>query len=263
MRKQSFILFLGGLILCGASVSAFAPSKSSSLQKKHLVKVHSGLEAHGNSINDALVPTVIATASNSKGIIAQALGGVMAAGALLLYTPIISNLLKAKSGEGMSMQTWVFNLLGFTAAIMYPIKKKFPISTYIEGIALVIQSTIVLGLLAYYNDQIKEFCIGMSLYLPLAFFVSCPIIPMKYAPVFQVLATILSNYAQVPQILLSYKLKKSSWSLISAFLSTAGNVIRVYTTMVLTKDPFIFYGHILGASTNAILMAQILIYKRK
>jgi mannose-P-dolichol utilization defect 1 len=262
MKTQLFILLFIGLILCGASVSAFAPSKSSSLQK-NLVKTSSGLEAYVNSIKDAFAPAVVATASKSNGIIAQALGGVMAAGAVLLYAPIISNLLKAKSGEGMSIQTWVFNLLGFTAAIIYPIKMRFPISTYVEGIALVIQSTIVLGLLAHYNDQMKEFFVGMSLYLLLTFFVSGPIIPMKYTVVFQLLATILSNYAQVPQIMLSYKLKKSSWSLISAFLSTAGNLIRVFTTMVLTKDRSIFYGHILGASTNAILMAQILMYSKK
>jgi mannose-P-dolichol utilization defect protein 1 len=261
MKLSRFFVIATGILLCKTAAFVKSGSNHGLQNEQRSVK---GLDIYSTSIHSGLAePFIVATASNTKGLIARALGGVMAGGALLLYTPIISNLLRAKSGEGLSTQTWIFNLLGFTSAILYPMKRGFPVSTYIEGIALCFQSVTVLALLAHFNGQMKEFLAGMAAYTLATVFLSGPIVPDKYMYVFQILATIFGNYAQIPQILLSYKQKKSSWSFISAFLSTAGNLIRVYTTLILTKDPYILVGHILGASTNAILLAQIVLYSKK
>ena len=103
--------------------------------------------------------------------------------------------------------------------------------------------------------------IALTIYAASFYVLAGPLFPTKYIQWLQVGATISNNYAQLPQILLSFKMKKSSWSIISAGLSTIGNVIRVFTTATLTGDPLILYGHVLGATTNAILAAQILIYR--
>ena len=100
----------------------------------------------------------------------------------------------------------------------------------------------------------------MAVYAASFYVLAGPTFPMKYIQCLQLGATIINNYAQVPQIILSFKLKKSSWSIISAGLSTIGNAIRVFTTATLTRDPLILYGHILGTTTNALLAAQILMY---
>ena len=52
--------------------------------------------------------------SSLKTIFAQSLGGVMFAGAVFLYTPIILKLWREKNGDGMSLQTWICNTMGFT-----------------------------------------------------------------------------------------------------------------------------------------------------
>ena len=216
-----------------------------------------------NMINSELIASALPNKTNIKGVVAQSLGILMGGGAMVLYTPILIKLWKAKNGEGLSFQTWVFNLLGFTAAVLYPLKKGFPISTYIEGIALCLQSLLILGTLSLYKGAIWKFLIALFLYASSLVFLAGPVIPVKYVSLLQLAATISCNYAQIPQIVLSYKLKKSSWSIISATMSTVGNLIRVFTTITLTKDPLILYGHVVGAMTNAILLLQIILYSKK
>ena len=48
----------------------------------------------------------------------------------------------------------------FTAALLYPLKKGFPVSTYIETIALTFQSLLVLGTLSHFKGKLKEFFAG-------------------------------------------------------------------------------------------------------
>ena len=73
-------------------------------------------------VTSAAAATAAATTpstSSIKAIFAQSLGGVMFAGALLLYAPIILKLWREKNGDGMSFQTWIFNTMGFTGACFY------------------------------------------------------------------------------------------------------------------------------------------------
>ena len=83
--------------------------------------------ADGTGLRSMLLPPSLVTAtaaatatastpssSSLQAVFAQSLGGVMFAGAVLLYTPILLKLWREKNGEGMSFQTWVFNTMGFT-----------------------------------------------------------------------------------------------------------------------------------------------------
>ena len=56
----------------------------------------------------------------------------------------------------------------------------------------------------------------------------------------QVASTTVGVGALIPQILLNLRQGNSGeWSLVTASLSTAGNVIRVLTTLQLTQDPIL------------------------
>ena len=56
------------------------------------------------------------------------------------------------------------------------------------------------------------------------------------------------------------KEKKASWSPITSFMSMGGNLIRIFTTIQLTKDPLVLSGYMLGFTTNLILFSQVLYY---
>lgn len=203
-----------------------------------------------------------AASGGSKVLIAKTLGYVMGTGALSLYLPIITKLYREKNADGMSLQTWWLNLIGFTAAGSYPIKRGFPFSTYVDGVVLVLQSIVALGLTSFYRGRTREFIGGMAVYVAAVVALLYTPVPIELLGGFQIAATVLSNYAQIPQIMLTFKRKEASWSWITAGLSTVGNMVRVFTTMQLTKDPLILWGHTLGAISNGILLGQIIYYSK-
>ena len=95
-----------------------------------------------SSIDDDAIRSSTSSLSSSKGfkdIAAKIIGYIMGIGSMLLYSPIIITLLKTKNSDGFSISTWVFNVFGTMLAISYPVKRKFPISTYVELITVLLQ----------------------------------------------------------------------------------------------------------------------------
>lgn len=70
--------------------------------------------------------------------------------------------------------------------------------------------------------------------------------------------------ALVPQILMNLRNKSAGeWSVASAAMSTAGNAVKVFTTVQLAgSDPVLLAGFFFGLATNAILLSQIIYYQR-
>jgi PQ loop repeat len=93
----------------------------------------------------AATPVAAVAPSTVGTVVAKFLGYVIGAGSLAVYLPIVISLLNKKSADGFSVATWVFNLMGITLAVIYPLKKGFPMSTFVELVLLVIQSTGILG----------------------------------------------------------------------------------------------------------------------
>lgn len=116
------------------------------------------------------------------------------------------------------------------------------------------------GLICYYQGLWKEYAVGLLIYsLATAAIITVPI-SSKILSATQIAAILICNYANIPQILLTMKEKKASWSPITAFMSMGGNLIRIFTTMQLTKDPLVMSGYMLGFATNLILFSQVLFY---
>jgi uncharacterized protein with PQ loop repeat len=81
----------------------------------------------------------LSSSTGFKDIAAKIIGYIMGIGSMLLYSPIIITLLQTKNSDGFSISTWVFNVFGTMLAISYPVKRKFPISTYVELITVLLQ----------------------------------------------------------------------------------------------------------------------------
>ena len=112
----------------------------------------SALKSITTAVVAAAASPVAAVAPSTVGtVVAKFLGYVIGAGSLAVYLPIVFSLLKKKSADGFSVATWVFNLMGITLAVIYPLKKGFPMSTFVELILLVIQSTGILGKTSAYR----------------------------------------------------------------------------------------------------------------
>lgn len=214
------------------------------------------------TLKSTAIVSLIAENSDIKNTIAKLLGYVMGLGATAVYSPIIFTLLKAKSAEGFSVDTWKYSLVGLTLAILYPFKKKYLLSTYAELLCVLVQSIGIFGLISHYNQQMTSFFQFMFCYLAVC--VPLILLPLsaKVLSTIQLIAILVCNYSNIPQILLTMRTKTTSWSGTSALLTTAGNFIRILTTLQLTKDPLILAGFLLGFVTNLTLFIQVLIYPK-
>ena len=222
------------------------------------------LEANGISTTSA-VTRIIASGSPDKSIVARILGYSMGAGAMALYIPIILKLMKEKENvaEGMSIQTWVMNVIGFTAATLYPMKCGFAFASYVDMFLLTIQAIIVMGITCFYRGYKQSFTIGLGVYLLSTISLIAAPLPSSLFSSLQIFAIIICNYANFPQILMAARSGIASWSSLTAAMSTGGNLIKMFTTVKLTGDKLIFIGHGLGALTNGILLTQCLLLGSK
>ena len=192
---------------------------------------------------------------------AKTLGYLMGAGSLLLYSPIILKLLNTKQADGFSELTWVFNLVGLSAAVLYPFKRGFPLSTYIELLNLTVQSFAILGIVCTYKGLLDMYLAGSVIYLASMICLLKFTLPHQILSAIQIVALVVCNYACIPQIMLTFRTKRASWSPVTAVMSMTGNIVRVFTTLQLTGDKLILGGNLVGLVNNLVLLTQCLMYR--
>ena len=219
MFRMLRILVVAGLILPHSNSFLHKHMKTSTLSRKDDKplkfmdkqgdKIVMSTLAHLNHISpsQSTIIDIISmnSAVNIKDILAKGLGYVMGLGALLVYAPIVINLLKSKTSEGYSFQTWIFNIIGLVLAVTYPLKKHFLVSTYVELILVAVQSIGILGLMSFYGNKMTEYLFGMfGLIVSLGIIYAAPI-PANVLNSIQLFSILICNYANIPQILLSVR----------------------------------------------------------
>ena len=214
-------------------------------------------------LSTIVATNIVATIAKKSisDLIATGLGYIIGFGAIALYSPIIIKLLRQKSADGYSTQTWIFSIFGLICSILYPYKKGFPVNTYLELIAVTAQSIGILGLISAYKKHFKGFALAMTAASIAVYTVFTASIPANLLTYIQTLSIISCNYALLPQIYLTFKTKKASWSPITSFLSMSGCAIRIFTTMQLTQDKGTLVGYIIGFIQNFTVLFQIFIYR--
>ena len=188
-----------------------------------LTSITSPLSASPEAIS--IVARNLASFSASE-LLAKALGYVLAFGSMSVYTPILFRILKQRSADGLSTQTWFFNLLGLTLSAMYPYQRGFPISSYIELLILSSQSLVILCLACHFKKQDRNLLLGAIPFLAYLTLITKVTVPPRILQSIQIISTLLCNYANIPQILLTYREKRSAWSRTTALMSVTGNLIR-------------------------------------
>mmetsp|Transcript_2292 Transcript_2292/g.3614 ORF Transcript_2292/g.3614 Transcript_2292/m.3614 type:complete len:296 (-) Transcript_2292:346-1233(-) len=219
------------------------------------------LQASSGSSIISTTDTITKSSSSIKDKIANFLGYIMGIGAMSLYAPIALKLLTSRNSDGLSITTWIFNVLGTMLAICYPAKKGFAFSTYVELTAVLTQGVMILGLVCLFQGKGVQYLGGMiPVLLSFAAFLKAKDIPPSVLSTIQIISIALCVSANLPQILLTYQLKHASWSWITAMLSSAGCGVRIFTTLQLTKDKLALLGYVLGFLTNGVLFSQVIIY---
>ena len=202
-----------------------------------------------------------AATPSAASTLASLLGYVIAAGSLLVYSPMLLQIWRSRSGEGLSFTSWAMSVFGFGGALVYQAAQGYPLSTYGELIALTAQSLAILSLMLVFDRGVRpsQVMAGLAV-LGAAVAALVTSVPKGALKLLQAISGAILTLAIVPQVWENFATKTCGWSQFSALLSTGGNAIRVFTTLQLTKDWLVLCGFLGGLSLNVMLLVQTAIY---
>lgn len=195
---------------------------------------------------------------------ADLLGYGLAVGSSTLYAPILIKLFQTRDPSGMSASTWVLNVVGTLLALCYPVKQGYPASTYADLAVILAQVTTVLGLICHYNGYLPQFMAAVTVGTAgTAAFLKDKDTSKEVVHGVQLASIAIGAVALLPQIWLTFQTQRSAWSWVTALASMMGCVVRIFTTLRLTKDRTALGGYVLGAVLNGILLGQTLWYGKR
>ena len=170
--------------------------------------------------------------------------------------PIIANLVDKKSSSGLSLTSWICNAVGLTAAIIYPYKKRFPLSTYLDAGVLLAQVLFILTLTAIYEGKVWQWVYGLVVYGTISSALLSTRFPERYLTGIQVIAAVCCCYALVPQIIMNAQVHTVTFSPVTAAIGAIGNAVRLFNAYQLTRDPLVMTGSGIATVANIIIMLQ-------
>ena len=209
--------------------------------------------------------TSVLLSSNDDTVLkslAEALGYLIGAASVLLYTPIAVRIVRTKSASGLAVSTWWLKLTSFTCTDIYNIRNGFPIAAYSESIIITVEAIIVLGLVTYYQHRLNATTfILLGCYIVFSTYALYGA-PDEWINIGQVTSIILSTSALLPQLKQNADRQTSGdYSPITASLTTLGCILRIFTTVQLANsDTLILLNYGVALLLNLSVLAQIVYF---
>jgi len=194
--------------------------------------------------------------------LAEALGYLIGAASVLLYTPIAVRIIRTKSANGLAVSTWWLKLTSFTCTDIYNIRNGFPIAAYSESIIITLEAIIVLGLVTYYQHRLNATTfILLGCYIIFSTYALYGA-PDEWINIGQVTSIILSTSALLPQLKQNADRQTSGdYSPITASLATVGCILRIFTTVQLAdSDTLILLNYGVALLLNLSVLTQIVYF---
>jgi len=190
------------------------------------------------------------------------MGWLMLLGSAGLYSPILTRVIRARDASGLSLTTWVLAILGFGSSLIYPVRNRFPLSTYSEHICLSLQSLALFSCIAIFGGHLSVPLTALVVSgIVAAWAATLALLPLALTKYVQGVGTSALIWSLIPQLAKNFSTRTGGgWSIISAALSAAGAATRIFTTIQLTGDPVVLSGHVAGFACNVVLLSQIVFF---
>ncbi|ELP87051.1 hypothetical protein EIN_320600 [Entamoeba invadens IP1] len=191
-------------------------------------------------------------------------GTLIVGASMFMKVPQILTIYQAKSGEGVSLQSFLIEIFLYAIAFNYHYQGGYPLSTYFDYFFLLIQDITIIILIVFYAKKIDakfiEISVAFSLFFGALFAGLCPPAVLS---VLQSLTIPFFIIAKLPQIYQNYKTKATgSLSLATTIGLFAGNLMRMFTTWVEMEGEYlILFSYFSGVVINGIIITQIFMYK--
>eukprot|EP00164_Ancoracysta_twista_P004591 GFYU01006198.1.p1 GENE.GFYU01006198.1~~GFYU01006198.1.p1 ORF type:complete len:231 (+),score=36.94 GFYU01006198.1:28-720(+) len=193
-------------------------------------------------------------------LISKTLGYAIVFGSGALKGPQIYNIVKAKSGEGLSAIGFLLEFFGFGIVLAYNISKGYAFSTYGEAALIFIQNIVILWLMQYYSKMDLGLMLGMLVSATLPFVLINGILPVD---LFMQATLPIFSASKLPQIVTNFRQGHTGVvSMITAFLYVGGSGARIFTTLAEVDDIVVLSGFMVSFCLNLTLFLQVLWYSK-
>ncbi|CBN79860.1 conserved unknown protein [Ectocarpus siliculosus] len=224
------------------------------------------------------------------GLVRVAGYGIIA-GSLCLKTPQIARVWHAKSLVGLAPASIYADVFLFATSVIYHVLKKNPIRAYGESVVVLFQTLVMVGLLWRFGAE-EEVAVSdgggdeealvtkstkkvkpagggpVGRTAIVAGSVAASVLCVLYLPerlwgLLVIVSTPTILAVQLPQIWKNWRQKHTGeLAVLTVLLAFVGSSIRIATTIAdLGGDPWLLFNYVLGATSNATILAQIYLYR--
>jgi len=197
-------------------------------------------------------------------LISKALGIAIIAGAFGLKIPQIMVILKNKSVSGLAPSAFYLDVLAFLVTCCYSFLKGYPLTSWGESLVILIQNLFLVLLLWIYSTPKTEVSLMIVYAVIFGAFASAFLnIREEFQPYMVWGALACSVAGRIPQALANFSQGHTGvLAFAGFFLSFAGSLARVFTTIQETGDQNLIISFSISACTNLVIILQILYYRK-
>ncbi len=175
--------------------------------------------------------------------------------------PTIVKVICAKSGEGISKIGTLMEITGYAIFTSFAFSMKYSFSTWGEGLISCIELAFVHFLIWFYEKRIIAL-IFLLFFMLSMIVLMCGIIPSKvHSILFLYFFNSLILFGKLTQVCVNYRNGHTgNLSPLTYYLSLYRTIIRIFTSIIQTKDWRMILSFCIISIVNSILILQFNIY---
>jgi len=196
-------------------------------------------------------------------LLSKVLGYFVAFASLVMKVPQILSIIRARSGEGISLQSYAIEIFLYCITYMYYFQNNYPTSTYIENLFLMVQDIAIVVCVLHFSNSLrdKKFLAVAAAFV--VFFVAllCGLCPLAVLGVMQTLTIPFFILCKIPQIVENFKARSTGSLSLATFIGlSCGNLVRIFTSITEISGNYMILSSYLGGLTvNLIIVGQIIV----
>ncbi|EFJ52704.1 hypothetical protein VOLCADRAFT_102689 [Volvox carteri f. nagariensis] len=200
-----------------------------------------------------------------KLLISQMLGYAILAGACVTKLPQILLIRQAGSAEGLSKEMFEIETYTLLVSALYGYTRQLSFNTYGESLILATQNLVILGMVYGYSrtPALRRLAVWGA-YVALTVGVVTGQLSSDAMEKFAHANTVVVLFSRVPQVVKNFAAGSTgTLSGITTGINVLGCVVRIFTTLHADGGPAMLRSYIVSLVINAILLLQIIAYRKK
>ncbi|ESO83862.1 hypothetical protein LOTGIDRAFT_132691 [Lottia gigantea] len=196
-----------------------------------------------------------------KVVISKCLGFAIIAGSCIVKLPQVIKILRAKSGEGISLPAVTLELIAITASLSYGFAHGFPFSSYGEAGFLVFQTAIIAFLVLLFSGKTVSGLGYIAVYVGILAYLLSPSVNMSLLAGLQASGAGIVAISKMIQAHANFKNGSTGQlSAVTVFLLFFGSVARIFTSIQETGDKLVIFQYVVSTAFNGLIVAQMIYY---